>query len=313
MMAAEHGLAAGAGASEAATWNTPASLQQLDPQAVGALFQTRAKRLEAHVLRQMQDKKTIEFLQAQLLATSQLVRRSPTWPSVHLDTPSAPSDARSRRSPLATKQVNSLEQHHVAQAQQIEANLRQALQVYEQARVMRQQQNQLSKVVAHLTQDLCKLHAASAAGGPSEPAGTARSGNNSCGTSRSQSSSQSSFSELPTLAELLPQSNPGTPSTPYASHAPGVGGGGGSALGPGPCGSASNGGTSRAPGGANLAQAAPDPQTSAPRQITETALEVTIATGPRSILVRVVPSTARWRPSKTRQKRIRFRHTPRVC
>ena len=95
---------------------------------IGERFTAQAKALEAAVIQQLQEKKAIEQLQSQLLTTGGLVR--------------------------------ALEFSHTLQAQQIETNLRRALEVYEKARAMRQQQNQLLQVVSVLRRDLRTLRKA---------------------------------------------------------------------------------------------------------------------------------------------------------
>ena len=72
---------------------------------VAERFSAQARFLETTVIQQLQEKKAIEFLHGQLMATRAL--------------------------------VNSLEQHHDLQSQQIEANLQKALAVYEQAIALR--------------------------------------------------------------------------------------------------------------------------------------------------------------------------------
>lgn len=123
---------------------------------VASLFHKQAKRLEAQLLQQLQDKRVIEHMHTQLVATSGL--------------------------------VESLEVQRVTQAQQIEQNMQRALLVYEQARVMRQQQVHLRRVIGQLRSDLRIMRGMQrgedgegVATGPAEPE-----------------------VELPTLAELLP-------------------------------------------------------------------------------------------------------------
>ena len=77
------------------------------------------------MLQNLQEKKTIEHLHSQLVATGGLIK--------------------------------TLEQHHVQQSDKIEGNLQRALEVYEQARVMRQQQNQLVNLISTLRRDLSIL------------------------------------------------------------------------------------------------------------------------------------------------------------
>ena len=136
----------------------------VDPGLLGSLFQAQAKRLEAQVLRQLQDKKTIEFLMRQLLATGHL--------------------------------VTSLEQHHVSQVQKIESNLGQALRVYEKARILRQQQNQVPNLVATLSNDLRVLRAAA----------NLESTDDAVLEASAMPPPPRPLNELPSLADLLPQS-----------------------------------------------------------------------------------------------------------
>ena len=82
---------------------------------VAERFSAQARFLETTVIQQLQEKKAIEFLHGQLMATRAL--------------------------------VNSLEQHHDLQSQQIEANLQKALAVYEQAIALRHQQNLMNHFV----------------------------------------------------------------------------------------------------------------------------------------------------------------------
>ena len=90
-------------------------------------------------MQQLHEKKAIEYLHSQLVATGGLVQ--------------------------------TLEQHHVMQADEIEANLKRAMEVYEQARKMRQQQNILVNLIRVLRRDLGALRAA--AGLPSPPGASA--------------------------------------------------------------------------------------------------------------------------------------------
>ena len=144
---------------------------------LGSLFQTQAKRIEALVLRQLQDRKTIEFLLRQLVATGQLVR--------------------------------SLEQHHVAQMQQIESNLLRALEVYEKARVLRHQQNQVQKVVVNLTNDLRILRGAVSSDSSFNDTSVSDDG--------AMPPPARTLSEPPSLAELLPQSQRGAATDLHSS------------------------------------------------------------------------------------------------
>ena len=92
---------------------------------IAGLFQKQAKRLETQLLQQLQDKRVIEHIQAQLVATSNL--------------------------------VESLERQRLSQARSIEHNLQHALSVYERARLMRQQQIHLRRTIARLRADLLLL------------------------------------------------------------------------------------------------------------------------------------------------------------
>ena len=95
---------------------------------VAERFSAQARFLETTVIQQLQEKKAIEFLHGQLMATRAL--------------------------------VNSLEQHHDLQSQQIEANLQKALAVYEQAIALRHQQNLLQNVISTLRRDKSTLRKA---------------------------------------------------------------------------------------------------------------------------------------------------------
>lgn len=157
-----------------------------------SVLQTQAKRLEAQMLQQLQDKKTIEFLQTQLLTTGHM--------------------------------VTTLETRHVVQMRQIEANLSHALQLYEQARGMRQQQNSLASVISTLSTDFQRLHAATT------PKGSRIDKEAAAMIARSNAAGgRAHHTELPSLAELLPKSaaghNAGAMAAAAAAAARGGGGG----------------------------------------------------------------------------------------
>ena len=95
---------------------------------IADLFQMQAKRLETQLLQQLQDKRLIEQMQAQLAAMEVLVQ--------------------------------SLESQRVIQAQTIDQNLQLAMQFYDRARTMQQQKIQLRTLIDSLRSDKRILYCA---------------------------------------------------------------------------------------------------------------------------------------------------------
>ena len=126
---------------------------------VAERFSAQARFLETTVIQQLQEKKAIEFLHGQLMATRAL--------------------------------VNSLEQHHDLQSQQIEANLQKALAVYEQAIALRHQQNLLQNVISTLRRDKSTLRKAAGLPAEHDPA-------------TGSSPSNAAHMKPPSLDDLLP-------------------------------------------------------------------------------------------------------------
>ena len=93
--------------------------------------------------------------------------------------------------------------------QQIESNLLRALEVYEKARVLRHQQNQVQKVVVNLTNDLRILRGAVSSDSSFNDTSVSDDG--------AMPPPARTLSELPSLAELLPQSQRGAATDLHSS------------------------------------------------------------------------------------------------
>ena len=138
------------------------------------ILQTQAKRLEAQMLQQLQDCKTISYMQSRLLTAGQV--------------------------------VSTLETRNDVQMLQIEQNLARALQLYDQARAMRQQQNQLANVIATLSKDFQRLHAATTPKGATKGKGKSRADKEAdmiAGAVAGVEQGKRALGEFPPLSELL--------------------------------------------------------------------------------------------------------------
>ena len=137
---------------------------------IADLFQMQAKRLETQLLQQLQDKRLIEQMQAQLAAMSVLVQ--------------------------------SLESQRVIQAQTIDQNLQLAMQFYDRARTMQQQKIQLRTLIDSLRSDkrilFCAKH------GTFPPAEVEAEGRAAAGAIEVAEQNLDPEAELPHLSELLP-------------------------------------------------------------------------------------------------------------
>lgn len=137
---------------------------------IADLFQMQAKRLETQLLQQLQDKRLIEQMQAQLAAMSVLVQ--------------------------------SLESQRVIQAQTIDQNLQLAMQFYDRARTMQQQKIQLRTLIDSLRSDKRILYFAKH--GQFPPAEVEAEGRAAAGAIEVAEQNLDPEAELPHLSELLP-------------------------------------------------------------------------------------------------------------
>ena len=137
---------------------------------IADLFQMQAKRLETQLLQQLQDKRLIEQMQAQLAAMSVLVQ--------------------------------SLESQRVIQAQTIDQNLQLAMQFYDRARTMQQQKIQLRTLIDSLRSDKRILYCAKH--GTFPPAEVEAEGRAAAGAIEVAEQNLDPEAELPHLSELLP-------------------------------------------------------------------------------------------------------------
>ena len=138
------------------------------------ILQTQAKRLESQMLLQLQDCKTISFMQSRLLTAGQV--------------------------------VSTLETRNEMQMVQVEQNLARAIQLYDQARAMRQQQNQLANVIATLSKDFQRLHAATTPKGATKGKGKSRADKEAdmiAGAVAGVEQGKRALGEFPPLSELL--------------------------------------------------------------------------------------------------------------
>jgi hypothetical protein len=137
---------------------------------IADLFQMQAKRLETQLLQQLQDKRLIEQMQAQLAAMSVLVQ--------------------------------SLESQRVIQAQTIDQNLQLAMQFYDRARTMQQQKIHLRTLIDSLRSDKRILYFAMHGAFP--PAEVEAEGRAAAGAIEVAEQNLDPEAELPHLSELLP-------------------------------------------------------------------------------------------------------------
>ena len=137
---------------------------------IADLFQMQAKRLETQLLQQLQDKRLIEQMQAQLAAMEVLVQ--------------------------------SLESQRVIQAQTIDQNLQLAMQFYDRARTMQQQKIQLRTLIDSLRSDKRILYFAKH--GQFPPAEVEAEGRAAAGAIEVAEQNLDPEAELPHLSELLP-------------------------------------------------------------------------------------------------------------
>ena len=137
---------------------------------IADLFQMQAKRLETQLLQQLQDKRLIEQMQAQLAAMEVLVQ--------------------------------SLESQRVIQAQTIDQNLQLAMQFYDRARTMQQQKIQLRTLIDSLRSDKRILYCAKH--GTFPPAEVEAEGRAAAGAIEVAEQNLDPEAELPHLSELLP-------------------------------------------------------------------------------------------------------------
>ena len=137
---------------------------------IADLFQMQAKRLETQLLQQLQDKRLIEQMQAQLAAMSVLVQ--------------------------------SLESQRVIQAQTIDQNLQLAMQFYDRARTMQQQKIHLRTLIDSLRSDKRILYFAKH--GQFPPAEVEAEGRAAAGAIEVAEQNLDPEAELPHLSELLP-------------------------------------------------------------------------------------------------------------
>ena len=137
---------------------------------IADLFQMQAKRLETQLLQQLQDKRLIEQMQAQLAAMEVLVQ--------------------------------SLESQRVIQAQTIDQNLQLAMQFYDRARTMQQQKIQLRTLIDSLRSDKRILYCAKH--GTFPPAEVEAKGRAAAGAIEVAEQNLDPEAELPHLSELLP-------------------------------------------------------------------------------------------------------------
>ena len=137
---------------------------------IADLFQMQAKRLETQLLQQLQDKRLIEQMQAQLAAMEVLVQ--------------------------------SLESQRVIQAQTIDQNLQLAMQFYDRARTMQQQKIQLRTLIDSLRSDKRILYCAKH--GTFPPAEVEAEGRAAAGAIEVAEQNLDPEAERPHLSELLP-------------------------------------------------------------------------------------------------------------